>query len=286
MSFDQNRIPDNLKAAYKEKRCGVLVGAGASVGAGLPDWGKLLNNMIDTALGHRVIEANKASEYRKLLSDPSKYLLIAAGLKEDLAGYFGDFINKTFMAPNPQPTDLHRAITKADRLQFVLTTNYDILIEQAYRAAGNYGISPCDFTDTGEIQRRLSKREFFILKAHGDAAKVGNGIILTEVDYRNIIYSQRAYQSLLSAMFTMFTIVFVGASMTDPEIRLLLSYIADAFSPNSGPNHFALMAEEDITSVEQTRWLKDMKVQLIPISKADNYREVTEFVEALHTSMI
>ena len=86
---------------------------------------------------------------------------------------------------------------------------------------------------------------------------------------------------LLSAMFTMFTIIFVGASMTDPEIRLLLGYIADAFAPNAGPSHYALMSEEDITQVEKDRWIKDLNVQLIPVSKAGNYAETTEFLQVL-----
>lgn len=129
------------------------------------------------------------------------------------------------------------------------------------------------FPDTGEIQRRLARREFFILKAHGDASRLGNGIILTETDYREIIYRHRAYQSLLSAMFTMFTVVFVGASMTDAELKLLLNYISDAFATTSGPSHYALMTEEDITTVEKDRWMKDMKVNVIPVSKADNYAE-------------
>jgi hypothetical protein len=131
----------------------------------------------------------------------------------------------------------------------------------------------------------LSKREFFILKAHGDAAKIGNEIILTDADYRNVLFRHRAYKSLLSAMFTMFTIVFIGASMTDPETMLLLNYLADSFAPTSGPNHFALMAEEDITSVEKDRWFKDFKVQLIPVSKADRYVEVTEFLVALQATL-
>jgi hypothetical protein len=285
MAFDPNRIPENLKEAYRGKRCAVLVGAGASVGAGLPSWGKLLLEMNAKALSRHLITKEKAAEYSKLAKDPSKFLLVAAGLKEDFADNFDEFITETFLAPKPKPTQLHSALTKADRLQFVLTTNYDTLIEQAYRANGAEDVTVCTFTDTGEIQRRLSKREFFILKAHGDAYKIGNGIILTEVDYRDILYRQRAYQSLLAAMFTMFTIVFVGASMTDPEIKLLLSYIADAFAPTSGPRHFALMAEEDITNVERVRWSKDMKVQLIPVSKAHNYREVTEFMEVLQTTV-
>ncbi|WP_316162450.1 SIR2 family protein [Bradyrhizobium sp. SZCCHNRI20481] len=283
-AFDPGRIPDNLKQAYREKRCAVLVGAGASMGAGLPSWGTLLSSMIDEARGHRVIDDAKVADYRKLVADPSKYLMVAGGLKEDFAAYFDEFVVKTFIEPKPRPTELHQTLTKADRLQFVLTTNYDTLLEQAYRASGMYDVAVCTFLDSGEIQRRLSKREFFILKAHGDASRVGNGIVLTEMDYRDIVYRQRAYQSLLSAMFTMFTIIFVGASMTDPEIKLLLSYISDVFATTSGPSHFALMAEEDTTGVERERWFKDMKVQLVPVSKANDYEEVTQFIEALHAS--
>ena len=43
------------------------------------------------------------------------------------------------------------------------------------------------------------------------------------------------------------------------------------------------MAEDDVTNVEKERWLRDMKVQIIPVSRADDYKEVTEFMQALHT---
>jgi hypothetical protein len=284
MAFDPNKIPEGLREAYREKRCGFLVGAGASMGAGLPSWQKLLLDMNASALKHRLITDEKSREYASLAKDTSKFLMVAAALKEDFGSRFDEFITETFIRPRPKPTDLHRAFVKADRLQFVLTTNYDTLIEQAYRGNGQDDVLVCTFADTGEMQRRLSKREFFILKAHGDAYKVGNGIILTEIDYRDILYRQRAYQSMLAAMFTMFTVVFVGASMTDPEIKLILGYIADAFAPISGPSHFALMAEEDTTETERQRWRKDMKVQVIPISKADDYAELTQFVETLHTT--
>ncbi len=284
MPFDNARIPDKLKQAYKERRCAILVGAGASAGAGLPLWTRFLELMITEAEAHLVIPPAKAKEYRDLSSNPGKFLLVASGLKEDLQVYFDEFVVNTFIAPKPTPTDMHQALVALDRTQFIVTTNYDTLIERAYRAK-DPDVSVCTFNDAGEVQRRLSKREFFILKAHGDAAKVGSGIILTDADYRNILFRQRAYQSLLSAMFTMFTVIFVGASMTDPEIMLLLNYLADSFAPGSGPSHFALMAEEDVTSVEKDRWFKDFNIHLIPVSKADHYVEVTEFLVALQSTL-
>ena len=282
MPFDSARIPDKLKVSYREKRCAVLVGAGASAGAGLPLWGPLLEAMIAEGEKHLVVPPAKAAEYRRLLASPGKYLTVASGLKEDIKVYFDEFMESTFVKSRPAPTALHEGLVALDKLQFVITTNYDTIIERAYRVK-DPDVSVCSFRDVGEIQRRLSKREFFILKAHGDAAKLANEVILTDVDYRNILFRQRAYQSLLSAMFTMFTIIFVGASLTDPEIILLLNYIADSFAPSSGPSHFAVMAEEDITGVEKDRWFKDFNLQLIPVSKADKYAEVTEFLQALNT---
>lgn len=280
MPFDQSRIPRELKQAYIANRCAILVGAGVSKGAGLPLWSELLTQMIDAAVTHRVIESTREKEYRNLVSRPEKFLMIASALKDDLRSYFDEFIVNTFINSKPSITPVHTALVELDKLQFVLTTNYDTLLERAFRRRDD-DVPVCSFTDTGEVQRRLSRREFFILKAHGDANKIGNQIILTDADYRNLLFNQRAYQSLLSAMFTMFTFVFIGASMTDPEISLLLSYISDAFSPSSGPTHYALMAEEDITQVERDRWFKDFKIQLIPISKADNYIELQEFLEAV-----
>ncbi|WP_186249409.1 SIR2 family NAD-dependent protein deacylase [Burkholderia gladioli] len=285
MAFDPKKIPDALRQAYGAGRCAVLVGAGASKGAGLPLWGELLTKMIDSAVAHGVVAPAKEAEYRELARRTDKFLMVASGLKDDLRSHFDQFIEETFIAPKPTPTALHEALVALDKLQFVLTTNYDTLLERAFRKRDD-DVSVCSFTDAGEVQRRLSRREFFILKAHGDATKLGNKIVLTDVDYRNLLFGQRAYQSLLSAMFTMFTIIFVGASMTDPEISLLLSYIADSFSPNAGPTHYALMAAEDVTEVEKNRWFKDFKIQLITVSKQNDYAELTEFLRELGSSPI
>jgi hypothetical protein len=280
MAFDTARIPVELIAAYKEKRAAVLVGAGASASAGLPLWGALLDNMIATAERNHYITPERASDYKRLAGSPDKYLMLASSLKEDFNNNFDGFIADTFVRSKPRPAPIHDALVHMENLQFVLTTNYDTLIERVFRTR-DADVPVCTYLDTGEIQRRLARREFFILKAHGDAAKAGSGIILTDADYRNLLYRQRAYQSLLSSMFTMYSLIFVGASLHDPEIKLLLGYIADSFHPGSGPSHYALMSKEDFTAAEASRWLKDFNVQFVPISKADGYAELPAFLTAL-----
>jgi hypothetical protein len=240
----------------------------------------MLEAMLNRAVSEHLVDKKTAEEYETLIKNPSKSLMVASALKEALGRYFDDFIRTTFVAPKPKPTPLHHGLVRLTNLQFVITTNYDALIERAYQAV-DPDVTVCTFEDVGATQSSLSNREFFILKAHGDATKIGNGIVMTDADYRDLLYRRRAYQAMLATMFTMHTMVFVGASMADPELQLLLGYISDVFLPTSGPQHFALMADEDMGAVERGRWRKDFNVNIVPVSKADDYAEVTEFIDAL-----
>lgn len=280
MAFDPKRIPLSLQESYAKGMCGVYVGAGASKPAGLPMWSGMLRQMLFRAQAENLIDAKAEAEYLSLIANPSKNLMVASALKEALGPHFDDFIRTTFVVPKPKPTNLHHGLVGLKQLQFVITTNYDALVERAYQAV-DPDVTVCTFNDVGATQSALSRRDFFILKAHGDATKVGNGIVMTDADYRELLYRQRAYQAMLGTMFTMYSMVFVGTSLADPELQLLLGYISDVFLPTSGPQHYALMAEEDIGEVERKRWRADFNVNIIPVSKAGDYAEVTEFIEAL-----
>lgn len=78
MAFDPTRIPEALRKAYGAGRCAVLVGAGASKGAGLPLWGELLTKMIDSAVAHGLINHAKEAEYRALATRTDKFLMVDA----------------------------------------------------------------------------------------------------------------------------------------------------------------------------------------------------------------
>ena len=162
----------------------------------------------------------------------------------------------------------------------VITTNYDSLIEQAYAALPAKNPTALNFNDGGEIRRLLHRRKFFILKAHGDAEKPGNGIILTVADYRRL-GSERAYQSLLASIFTLQTIFFVGVSLSDPELTVLLDYLSDTFEAGGRPTHYALIPEDQMNDVERGRWLKDYLIQVVPISSENNYEQVPQALSAL-----
>lgn len=280
MAFKPDAIPDTLREAYAHRRCSMYVGAGLSRGAGLPSWDGLLSELIDHAEKNLPAFRSSIPEYRKLLGDPTKFLMLATELKEVLLGNFNDYIESKFGDRTLAYTKNHEILVDLKGLRFIITTNYDSLIEDAFIAATAKRIPSYNYRQVGSVQRHLLKQEFFVFKAHGDAETVGEGIILTEHDYRKLMFQERAYQSLLATMFTMTTMIFIGASMSDPELKLLLQFISSAFQ-SDGPPHFAVMAEEDMGKVEMERWRKDFNVQFIPISKASDYADLTAFLEHL-----
>ena len=279
MALEKNQIPTELFGAYKEGKCGVFVGAGLSRGAGLPDWAGLLRSFIDKAEADHSISKEKADDCRGLAEDPGKFLILAQEMKEVLGVEFKSVIEDVFGRADLQPTQAHELLTSLTGNKFIITTNYDMLIEQAFAAKGQFR-QGYKYYEAHALQRDLYKREFFILKAHGDAKTAPEHIILTDKDYRRVLYKEPGYQSALQSIFTMYSVIFLGSSLQDPELRLLLNYINAAF-PEGGIPHYALMTTDQIGDTERGRWRKDYNMRIIPISSENNYEDINRFLRFL-----
>lgn len=280
MSFDPRNLPNSLVEAYAEGRCAVFVGAGASQSSGLPSWDEFLSLLIDRCIEENRLTEETAKDFRALVGQDGKQLKLASALKDILGETWDEVITDTFHEKDYGPSDVHKALPALDQLAMVITTNYDSLIEQSYTKESGKRPSVLNFNDGGEIRRLMHRRKFFVLKAHGDAEKPGNGIILTVADYRRLA-NERAYRSLLASIFTLNTIFFVGVSLSDPELTVLLDYLADTFEPGGRPTHYALVPEDEMNEVERQRWLKDYLIQIIPISRENNFEQVPQALVAL-----
>ena len=78
----------------------------------------------------------------------------------------------------------------------------------------------------------------------------------------------------------MYSVIFLGSSLQDPELRLLLDYVNAAF-PEGGIPHYALMAADDAGETERRRWAKDYNMKIVSISPDDDYRDINLFLEIL-----
>jgi hypothetical protein len=277
MTFDSGKIPIDLVQSFKQGKGGVFVGAGLSQRAGLPSWEGLLTDLIELAEkvsykpNHDFIRSCK-----ELLTHPSKYLLLAQELKDFLQDSFRKYIIEKYADNCPTPTEDHLKIINYP-YQFIITTNYDTLLENAFVKVHGKQAKVHSFKDSPDIAYDLWNGRPFILKAHGDANKSQQGIILTEKDYRQILFQEKGYQSILQSLFTTKTILFLGSSLSDPELKLLLSFIHSSFH-GGGPTHYALVCENEMNNVEAESWRKNFNIQIIPYSSENNHKEVSEFI--------
>ena len=279
MPFTKERIPRPLLEAYADKKCGLFIGAGLSVGAGLPNWSQLLQKLITRSVENGVMTEEKAEDCLTLARNSSKYLMLAEELREVLGTDFKTAIEEIFRDDNVNPTDTHALLARMKKNQFIITTNYDLLIERAFAAAQVFR-QGYKYYEAHALLRDLYQRQFFLLKAHGDAQTAAEQIVLTDKDYRRLLYREPGYQSALQSIFTMYSVIFIGSSLQDPELRLLLNYVNAAF-PEGGIPHYALMTEDDAGKTERRRWERDYNMRVIAISADDNYGDVNRFLEIL-----
>ncbi len=105
--------------------------------------------------------------------------------------------------------------------QIIITTNYDNLLEggnrdEAYKIATFSSKTFDNFLRTGTTT---------ILKIHGDANKFYNDdedIILSSSDYSRVRNSGRLAFDVLRAVFLTHTTLFLGYSMNDPDLQIIL----------------------------------------------------------------
>jgi hypothetical protein len=277
------KIPDDLIQLFKRNACGLYIGAGLSQAAGFPSWGKLLEMLIAEVekLPHNI--SSKVQDYKSLLQNPNNYLLVAEDIKNQLGPRLSKFMFDIFSDQTKKPTETIKNFIKLP-INFVITTNYDALVEQAYLKI--YDEIPTTLTyELGrDIAYKLWENKFFILKAHGDVRYNSARLVLTENDYREIIFRQPGYQSALHAMFSSKSVLFVGTSFTDPDLILLLRYLHNSFH-GGGPMHYILLSDDSVVDTQTERYFHDFNLHTIRYSKANGHFELNDFAIELQKAL-
>jgi hypothetical protein len=206
-----------------------FVGAGTSIGLGMPSWGALVEHL--RAAAQR--EAGGAA-----IGLPSDPLLAAELCKQRLGPRYGAALASAFALD-----DARRAAIEASAVfrslaalpcLFWLTTNYDAALEHAlsrFRPRSRPGA--CSFADDGPlnglVMRRHDRRTRpLVVHLHGRLAEP-DGIVLTEDDYQRRYWWAGTDRMKMATLFATFTALFVGCSMTDEDLRSVLREVKARF---------------------------------------------------------
>ncbi len=241
-----------IRAEYVSGNLTLFCGAGISMAAGIPPWALLLKSLLSdlfqkqTITGSRLktegLQEKLAELYQKHFN-PSP-LMIAQYLKNGLGKDFLEQVRTALYKSNPSTSGLIQAIVEICRpqraresLRSIITFNFDDLIEQELKK--NVIKHKSIFK---EGQRWLAQ-ELPIYHPHGFLPRTGR---LT--DDHQVVFSEDAYHSQFIDAFSWSNLIqlnhlnqnlclFVGLSMTDPNLRRLLD-VSMRKNPDRVLNHY------------------------------------------------
>jgi len=231
--------PRSLLTEVAERRCVIVLGAGASAsarngdGKAPPDWDTFLRS------GIRRI-ANAADQAEAITQLDSGYVLDAAQILADSLGPadFSRFIRAELEDPGFAASQLHEHILRIDP-KILITTNYDRVYETlATQGKAAAGFNVCRYYDDHLVNDLRSDRRL-IVKAHGCVSNPQK-IVLTRKQYFTARRDYPQFFSAVDAIFLTSTLLFIGTGFNgDPDIELLLQNVN--ISAPSAHTHFAVV---------------------------------------------
>lgn len=269
--------PESLVAEIAERRCIIILGAGASASCVAPngqspkDWEAFLKAGIE--LMHDIGSKKESLELLEL----GKYLDAAQVMYDNVnEADFQRFIRREFQQPRYQPSEIHRLIMNIDP-KIVITTNYDQIYENlCLDGSAEEGYNVCKYYETHVLNDIRSTRRV-ILKAHGCVVDPSR-IVLTRGQYFEARNKFSSFYKVLDALFLTHTLLFIGSGLNDPDINLLLENANIAAESNIP--HYALTSKGRHDSIKHVI-KKTYNVELLEYERG-KHEQVIDALTDLH----
>jgi len=215
--------PRALIEELASRRCIVFLGAGASAGSinqdtppkSPPTWATLLDGIKSIA------RDSTSKPIADSLIEKEKYLDAAEVLFGSInPADFASYIREVMAEPRYQASDIHEYVLNLDP-KIVVTTNYDDIYDNYCKSGKEQGLyNVCKYYESHLVSDlRSPVRQ--IIKAHGcitDPSK----IVLTRSQYFQERQNYPNFYKVLDALFLTNTLLFLGYSLSDPDIQLML----------------------------------------------------------------
>lgn len=210
-------------ASYFADRPGCVVpfiGAGTSMAYGMPGWTNFLRYLTDLVKREGAMTPPQAAGVDRMLKagrleETAQRLYLALGEPK-----FRTALQAQFRLNDQHVSGQMRHIINL-AAGFIITTNYDRVIEGAWRASfASLGMA-CEVeqllaTSPGDLERALSGGSHALLKLHGDVERPETWVITAE--RYAAMYGDLAFKRFLERFFASHVPLFIGCSMTEERI--------------------------------------------------------------------
>src|SRR3954447_19038318 len=247
----QESSPKNLlSGAIKRRQAILFVGAGVSMAVGLPSWQNLVDHLLkELELGPEVIHG---------MNDGYQMLAEFYRLKQGGLGPLRSWLDRHWKVATDEVSrsELHKLIVELD-FPAIYTTNYDRNLETAFEVHQKPYAKIANAKHIADAAQGVTH----IVKYHGDFDDDAS-LVLTETDFLDRLSFDSPLDIKFRADALSRTILFIGYSMSDPNIRLLLHNLwqtwersghaehrprSFVFMPSSNPVQEAMLGRWGIT---------------------------------------
>jgi tetratricopeptide (TPR) repeat protein len=242
-----------------------VIGAGLS-SPHLPGWSRLLEELI----------GESSREYRGSLTSAlqaGNFLDVAALLEVDArvrAAGIAAAIKRHYAQPRMARPEVYDLVAGLPVTHFA-TTNFDPWLKDA--VSHRLGTAPRTYTpwDSGGWNDLGQSSPPLVLMLHGDADRPAT-CVLSATAFRRLTHGNPAFRAGFSALIAGRSLLFLGHSLRDPDLMLMLDAWSEAMAgwgPGAeAPRHFLLTTEVD--PVERTRLL-NLGVQPVEFGPPGDY---------------
>lgn len=231
--------PANLIEEIAYRRCILFLGSGISAtsvnceGNKPPTWAQFLDEI-------KKLMKEYTADDEKFINDMIKqenYLMALQTIYDFCdPGEYNKYLKDTYARGRYLPSEVHKSIKALDS-KIVITTNFDKIYENLCNVDG-YVVD--DYRNFKSIISNIKSPESIIIKAHGTIDDTDN-IIFTGKQYYEAQAKYPEFYSLLHALFLTNTVVFLGYSLNDPDINLVLQNINN--TSNTTCPHYVVLKE-------------------------------------------
>lgn len=212
-------FPKTLLEDIIKGECLPIIGSGFSLNASMPDNIKM---PLWDELGEKFAEYLPDYKYTNALD------AISAFSHEYTRNKMIDKLFHFLNIDKIKPGDTHKSFAELP-FKMVCTTNFDFLLEDAYREKSFKVI-------VNESQLSLSSDDntTLILKIHGDLNNP-NQLVATEEDYDLFIEKNPIFSTYLSYLLIVKTPLFLGYSIDDPDFRQIFKIVNERLGQSRRP---------------------------------------------------
>lgn len=229
----------NIQKAIENNKLIVFVGAGVSRNSGIPTWEELIKelaNDIGIKAKGKDSNGNEVFSNDDFLKIPQYYF--NERKEKEYYDKVKEILDKDF-----QPNEIHKMIFELNPAHIV-TTNYDNLLEQQ---ANKFQTKRKYCKAASDIELATAPNCNFIIKMHGEF----DNIVLKESDYDSYSNNFKLIETHIKGLFATHTILFVGFSADDSNVRRILQWIKDIIGDKHQPAYLIDVNDHnDITEEE------------------------------------